>query len=271
MELNDNIVVLDEVTIDYESVIANAVEGLFITTSEGRYLMVNQALADIYGYDSPEHLMNGITDIAAQLYVDASMRKVFVDQISQKGRLVNFEAEIYTRTGERKWIRENVRMVKDEDGNFLYFEGFVDDITELKRNKATIKEQNKELYDLNKNLEEKVEERTQELETQQKIVQVQNARLARLLHEVTRVKITRQATMIAVVITLALFLLTEGFVEPIIEGNYKNDFYISLAFKGLIALLIKPIEMLVEKILIRTRSRRLIISKEEPAPSTSTS
>ena len=75
---------------------------------------------------------------------------------------------------------------------------------------------------------------------------------------VTKIKITRQATMIAIAITLVLFMITEVLVEPIIEGNYKNDFYISLGLKALIALLIKPIEMIVESILIRTRSKKLI-------------
>ncbi len=54
----------------YRAFFDHAVEGIFRTTPEGHYLAVNQALADIYGYPTPEALISGLTDISAQLYVD---------------------------------------------------------------------------------------------------------------------------------------------------------------------------------------------------------
>ena len=54
----------------YRAFFDHAVEGIFRTTPEGHYLAVNQALADIYGYATPEALIAGLTDIGAQLYVD---------------------------------------------------------------------------------------------------------------------------------------------------------------------------------------------------------
>ena len=40
----------------FHSFIDRAIEGFFRTTREGNYLIVNPALARIYGYDSPEQL-----------------------------------------------------------------------------------------------------------------------------------------------------------------------------------------------------------------------
>ena len=47
----------------YRSIFENAVEGIFQTTPDGHYLIVNPALARIYGYDTPEALISSLTDI----------------------------------------------------------------------------------------------------------------------------------------------------------------------------------------------------------------
>ena len=42
-------------------------EGMFRTSLEGTYLAVNPALAEIYGYDSPQQMMDELRDIQRQL------------------------------------------------------------------------------------------------------------------------------------------------------------------------------------------------------------
>ena len=61
----------------YRAFFDHAVEGIFRTTPGGHYLAVNQALAEIYGYPTPEALVIGLTDISAQLYVDPGRRDAF--------------------------------------------------------------------------------------------------------------------------------------------------------------------------------------------------
>ncbi len=56
----------------YRGIFENAVMGIFQTTADGQYLVVNQALAKIYGHDSALDLKNSVTDIERQLYVDPS-------------------------------------------------------------------------------------------------------------------------------------------------------------------------------------------------------
>lgn len=141
----------------YRSVFENAVEGIFQTTPEGRYLDVNPALARIYGYDSPEDLMESVTDIAGQLYVDDARREEFVALMERCGSVRNFESEIYRKDGSRIWIAENVRAVADGQGELLYYEGFVVNITERK-------EAEEELAQAHAELERRVEERTRALQ-----------------------------------------------------------------------------------------------------------
>ncbi len=114
----------------YRAFFDHAVEGIFRTTAEGHYLAVNQALADIYGYQTPEALITGLTDISAQLYVDQRRRDEFRTQMQTNDVVTDFVSEIYHRSGRRIWISENARAVRDWSGELLCYEGTVEDVTE---------------------------------------------------------------------------------------------------------------------------------------------
>jgi PAS domain S-box-containing protein len=117
----------------YRSIFENATEGIFQTTPEGKYLSANPALARMYGYDSPEELLADLTDISRQLYVEPDRRRKFTSAMCNDGRIQDFESEIYRRDGSVIWISENARAVHDEiNGELLYYEGMVQDITRRK-------------------------------------------------------------------------------------------------------------------------------------------
>ncbi len=116
----------------YRGIFENAVMGIFQTTSEGRYLAANTALARIYGYDSVEDLKNSVTDIERQLYVESTRRDQFISAMAEAGRVENFESEIYRKDGSIRWISENARMVRDAAGALLFYEGTIEDITPRK-------------------------------------------------------------------------------------------------------------------------------------------
>ncbi|HVV01547.1 MAG TPA: SpoIIE family protein phosphatase [Verrucomicrobiae bacterium] len=113
----------------YHSIFDHLIEGIFRTTADGRYLMANAALARIYGYSSPEELMAEVTDIGRRLYVQPGRREDFVRLMQENDVITAFESEIYRKDGGRIWISENCRAVRDNQGQLLYFEGTVEDIT----------------------------------------------------------------------------------------------------------------------------------------------
>jgi PAS domain S-box-containing protein len=114
----------------YRAFFDHAIEGIFRTTPDGRYLAVNQALADIYGYPTPEALIVGLTDISGQLYVDPRRRHEFSTLMQANDVVMNFVSEIHHRSGRRIWISENARAVRDWSGELLCYEGTVEDVTE---------------------------------------------------------------------------------------------------------------------------------------------
>ena len=111
----------------------NAIEGIFQTTPEGRYLSANPALARIFGYESPAKMMAQVTDIGAELYADPARRTEFKRLMETTDVVEGFEYELVRGDGARVWINENAHAVRDEFGKLLYYEGTVEDITLRKR------------------------------------------------------------------------------------------------------------------------------------------
>ncbi|MFZ1980699.1 MAG: PAS domain S-box protein [Smithella sp.] len=113
----------------YRNIFENAVEGIYQTTREGRFITANAALARMTGYDSPEELIKSIKDIGTQLYVHPEDRKRFLEIRDTKGFVDDFEVEFYKKDGSTFWGVINARTVKDEQGKIIYTEGLVEDIT----------------------------------------------------------------------------------------------------------------------------------------------
>jgi two-component system sensor histidine kinase/response regulator len=140
----------------YRSIFENAIEGIFQTTPAGQYLNVNPALALMYGYDSVQDLVAGLTKIDNQLYVDPNRRGEFVKLITENGAVRGFESEIFRKDRTTMWISENARAVKDAGGKILYYEGMVEDITERKRLEGELHESEQCLSALINNIDDSI-------------------------------------------------------------------------------------------------------------------
>ena len=133
----------------YRRIFENALEGIFQTTLDGRYVSANSALAQIYGYDSPQELMATVTNIQHQLYVDPHRHTEFVALMQQYGALSKIESMVCRKDGSLIWISENARTIYDANGVPLYYQGFVEDITERKQAEVERMKFTSELFQLN--------------------------------------------------------------------------------------------------------------------------
>ncbi|WP_334763166.1 PAS domain-containing sensor histidine kinase [Nostoc sp.] len=122
----------------YRSIFENAVEGIFQSSPNGRYITANPALARIYGYSLPEEVTANFTDIE-QLYVDPNRRAEFVRLMEKYGSVSEFESQIYRRDGSIVWISEKAYAVRDEQGKLLYYEGLIEDITQRKQTEEELR------------------------------------------------------------------------------------------------------------------------------------
>jgi PAS domain S-box-containing protein len=134
---------------DYRSIFENAIDGIYQTTPDGRFITANQAMATMLGFDSAEELMNSVKDINEELYVDSKDRDRVKALIESNTQQTGFEFRLHKKNHEVIWVRANERAVKDKKGRTLYFEGMLENITERKIAEDKLKSQFEELQKTN--------------------------------------------------------------------------------------------------------------------------
>ncbi|PKN77084.1 MAG: hypothetical protein CVU52_02000 [Deltaproteobacteria bacterium HGW-Deltaproteobacteria-10] len=123
----------------YRNIYESAREGIFQSTPNGRYVSVNPAFARMFGYVSPEEMMDQITSIGSQLYVNSTDRENIRAALAQTGYVNEFEAQMRRKDGTTFWTSMNAHAVCDEKGDLLYIEGTNVDITERKLTEEKIR------------------------------------------------------------------------------------------------------------------------------------
>ena len=104
--------------------------GLYRTTPGGRIIDANSALVRILGYSSLEALLQANV---ADMYLDPADRRRWQGTIEGAGPAQSYEAVVRRRDGEMIWVRFTARVVSREDGEVLYYEGALEDVTDRRR------------------------------------------------------------------------------------------------------------------------------------------
>ncbi len=131
------------------SLYKNAVLGIYQTSAAGCYEMVNPALAQILGYDSPEDLINSITDIDRQVFVDSFRNREFHRLLEETGSVKNFEAKLFRKDGRYVWVSIQASTISDMTSPY---QGFLIDITEHKTVEEALKRSEEKYRTLVENL-----------------------------------------------------------------------------------------------------------------------
>lgn len=122
---------LEESEERFRSLYENATIGLYRTTPEGEILLANKTLINMLGYSSFEELKN--RNLEKEGFESPYERKIFKERIEKEGIVKGIESAWKRKDGSTIYVRESARAVKDETGKTLYYDGTVEDITELKR------------------------------------------------------------------------------------------------------------------------------------------
>ncbi len=229
----------------YRNIYENFVVGIFQTTPEGQFLSANPALARIYGYKTATELIANCTDIAQQLYVEPARRQAFIQQMQAYQQVNGFEAQIYRRDRSIIWISESARAVYNSEGNLLYYEGTVEDITARKQAEAALAAANDEISRLNEQLKAENRRMGTELEVTRQLQQMILPR-AEELQQIPELDIA-------------------GFMEPATEVG--GDYYDVLQQNGRISIGIGDVtghglESGVVMLMAQTALRTLLIANE---------
>jgi len=142
----------------YRGIFENAVEGIFQTTPQGRFLSCNPATAEILGYGSPEEVISSLTDVTSQLYVIPEQRKALFKDLLQGRPVKGFEVRFYRKDGRERWVRLSIRPSFEPEGELLHLDVIMEDISDRKQVEKAIRK-------LNEELEQRVVDRTRALES----------------------------------------------------------------------------------------------------------
>ncbi len=120
----------------HRSIFGFAPVGIYQSRHDGTLITTNAALAAMLGYDSPEDLLQqNLNDI----YFDPAERRALIARFEPEGGARNLQLLWKRKDGTPIWIQLDSRAVKDPSGKTLYFEGFVQDITERKRSEESLR------------------------------------------------------------------------------------------------------------------------------------
>jgi PAS domain S-box-containing protein len=121
------------------SIFENAAEGIYQSTAEGRFIVVNPALAQMAGYGGPVEMVEAIKDIRTDFYVDRERRIAFETALATQTEVRGLESQIRRSDGDVIWILENARAIPNDKGIFEHYEGIIQDITDRKRGEEALR------------------------------------------------------------------------------------------------------------------------------------
>jgi PAS domain S-box-containing protein len=132
---------LDQSEKNYRKVFENTSEGIFRSTMEGKLLLANPSLARLFGYDSPDEMINLVENIGDQLYYSPQERERFLGDLLLKGAVTKMEFQSLTRDKKKIWISISAHLSYEKDNTISYIEGTITDITVRKNDRDKLNEQ----------------------------------------------------------------------------------------------------------------------------------
>jgi PAS domain S-box-containing protein/putative nucleotidyltransferase with HDIG domain len=121
----------------YRSLVEDMLDGIYRSTPDGRFVDINPAMVQMFGYASREEMM--AIDIEKELYFAPEER--------------NSEDEVETyrmrsKGGSEIWVEGHGRYVYDEDGEIIFNEGILRDVTERINSQRALQESEKKFRDM---------------------------------------------------------------------------------------------------------------------------
>jgi two-component system cell cycle sensor histidine kinase/response regulator CckA len=131
----------------YRTLFDDSKEPLFITTTDGKFVDLNGATVQLFGYDNKEDLMK---IMVAQTYFNPEDRSKFQEIMARQNYVKDMEVGLKRKDGRKIDALLTVTTRKDREGNIIGYKGAIKDITERKRTEEALQrseEAFRELYD----------------------------------------------------------------------------------------------------------------------------
>ncbi len=218
----------------YQLLVEYANEIIYMTDRKGNITFINQHGRSILGYELNEVLGNHFTTFIDQEYVTTA-QEFYKDSFINRVENTYLELPFISKKGDTIWVGQKVTSLYENKNNspkdLIGYTAFGRDITEKIEAGKQIKYQNLQLEQKNKEVSD-------------------------MLETLVKVKASKTANAIILIIALILFVFSEGLLEPIVDDITKNQ-YSGFVIKGFIALSLKPLDVFVERITMKRSFNKL--------------
>ena len=126
----------------YRTLFDDSKEPLFITTTDGKFVDLNEAMVQLFGYDNKEELMK---IKVAQTYFNQEDRSKFQEIMARQNYVKDMEIDLRRKEGRKIYALLTVTTRKDREGNIIGYRGTIKDITERKQAEEALR-QSEEKY-----------------------------------------------------------------------------------------------------------------------------
>ena len=123
----------------YRELFDNIQEGIYVSTPQGRFIEVNDALVRILGYDSRQEVLQ--LDIATELYLSPTRRQELAEQLKQTGEMHNHEEVLRRKDGSHVHVYMNCYAMRDVNGGVIQHRGLMLDITGLRQSQTELQKE----------------------------------------------------------------------------------------------------------------------------------
>jgi PAS domain S-box-containing protein len=114
----------------YRTLFDESNDAIYITSREGKFLDINPALLELFGYTREE--MIDKLDVR-EIYVYPGERDTFQQEIENKGSVRDYEVKFKKKNGTEMDCLLTGTIRRSNDGSILGYQGIIRDVTEQKR------------------------------------------------------------------------------------------------------------------------------------------
>jgi diguanylate cyclase (GGDEF)-like protein/PAS domain S-box-containing protein len=124
------------ITLDqrYRSLFEESRDAVYITARDGRFLDVNRAFIEMFGYSRAQLLLGN----AAELYMDVADRQRFQEEVELRGTVRDFEVKLRRRNGTSLHALLSAAAYRDAHGDVLWYQGIIHDCSARKEAEAAL-------------------------------------------------------------------------------------------------------------------------------------
>ena len=176
----------------YRQLFMQSKDAIYMSTVEGDFIDINPAGLKLFGYELEDINSLKVSD----LYINQDDRNKLKNILAREGQVADYEVDLLKK--DKISILNcllSTTTVKDEEENIVGYQGIIKDITAKKkaeqaliRSLEDLDQANKELQNLNATLEEKVENRTNQLVEEKEVVEAQNKEIRESINYAKRIQ-----------------------------------------------------------------------------------